>query len=365
MEFGFYLPVKIFFGDDVVVKNSSEFRKLGRKALIVTGRNSSKINGSLDDVIRALEKEEIEYKVFNEVEENPSLETIEKGAEIGKKFDAHFIIGVGGGSPLDASKAIALFIKNPDLNIDNAFTSEKLESIPVAAIATTSGTGSEVTQYSIVTVNKEKTKKNLGQEVFPKIAFLDSKYTSALSYEITVNTAIDAFTHLVEGYLNVNSTLASEIYGEKGFEIFSRCFKKLLDNNLDKKFREEVMAASTIAGIQIAQTGTSLPHGMGYALTYNKGLPHGLANGVLTIEYLKSFKEQSKIRRMLKLLDLKSIDELSQIFNKLFKVDIAITEQEIVEYATSFAANKAKLKNHTEVVTTEDIIKIYKNSLLK
>ncbi|MBU5455234.1 iron-containing alcohol dehydrogenase family protein [Caproiciproducens sp. MSJ-32] len=364
MEFIYSMPTKVYFGKDVILKNKEVFSSIGRKALIVTGRNSAKRNGSYNDVVKALSDSRIDYILFDEVEENPSLETIEKGSIIGKDNNVDFVIGIGGGSPMDASKAIAVFIKNPEVKKDNIFSQKQLKSIPVIAIATTSGTGSEVTQYSIVTSNKEKTKKNLGQSVFPVAAFLDSKYTFDLPYEITVNTAIDAFTHLVEGYLNTNSNYMSEIYGEKGFELFKYCFKKLINKELDSNFRNKVMLASTLAGIQIAQTGTSLPHGMGYPLTYFKGLPHGLANGVLTIEYLKSFKDKSKINRMLNLLGM-NLEELEDIFNKLINVNIEITEEEIINYSKSFVSNKSKLKNHTEKVELEDIIQIYKKSLLK
>lgn len=365
MEFIYSMPTKVYFGKDVILKNKEVFSSIGRKALIVTGRNSAKRNGSYNDVVKALSDSRIDYILFDEVEENPSLETIEKGSIIGKDNNVDFVIGIGGGSPMDASKAIAVFIKNPEVKKDNIFSQKQLKSIPVIAIATTSGTGSEVTQYSIVTSNKEKTKKNLGQSVFPVAAFLDSKYTFDLPYEITVNTAIDAFTHLVEGYLNTNSNYMSEIYGEKGFELFKYCFKKLVNKELDPDFRNKVMLASTLAGMQIAQTGTSLPHGMGYPLTYFKGLPHGLANGILTIEYLRSFKDKTKIYRMLNLLGMNKLEELENIFNKLININIEITEEEIIEYSKNFASNKGKLKNHTEKVELEDIIRIYKKSLLK
>lgn len=364
MDFKYEMPTRIFFGEEVVLKNKEVFSAIGSKALIVTGRRSAKTNGSYHDVSKALSTTGVDHLLFDEVEENPSLETIEKGSKIGKDNQVDFVIGIGGGSPMDAAKAIAVFIKNPDINMDNIFTSGKLESIPVVAVATTSGTGSEVTQYSIVTSNKEKTKKNLGQSIFPRLAFLDSKYTYNLPYDITVNTAIDAFTHLVEGYLNTNSTCMSDIFGEKGFELFKCCFDKLLSKELDQVFRSKVMMASALAGIQIAQNGTSLPHGMGYPLTYFKGLPHGLANGVLTIEYLKSFKDQTKIKRMLNVLGISKIEELEIIFNSLIDVKLDITAEEIKEYSINFYANKNKLKNHTEEVSLEDIIGIYSKSLI-
>lgn len=363
MKFNYFIPTEIYFGRGAIENNKDAMIKLGSKALIVTGKSSSKQNGSLDQVISALETLNIEYAIFDDVEENPSLETIEIAASLGKKLEVDFIIGIGGGSPLDASKAVALFIKNPHINKNNVFTSEKLQSIPVVAVPTTSGTGSEVTPYSIVTVHNEKTKKNLGQSIFPAIAYVDSSYTDNTPYPITVNTSVDAFTHLVESYLNMNATILSDTYAEKGFEIFKFCFESLIKKELTKEFREKVMLASLLGGIAIAQTGTSLPHGMGYALTYYKNLPHGLANGVLTVEYLKSFKNKDKIIKMLNILGIGDLEDLKGIFNSLFQVDIKLSSQEITEYASNFVQNKSKLKNHPEEVSIEVIKDIYRNSL--
>lgn len=362
MNFKYLMPTQIYFGRDVVLNNKEALSSIGKKALIVTGRSSAKKNGAYNDITKALSQGGIEYLLFDEVEENPSLETIEKGSQLGKDNHVDFVIGIGGGSPMDAAKAMAVFIKNPEISMDNIFSGRTLQNIPVVAVATTSGTGSEVTQYSIVTSNKEKTKKNLGQNIFPVIAFLDPKYTYDMPYDITVNTSIDAFTHLVEGYLNVNSTYMSDIYGEKGFQLFKSCFEKLVNKELDHEFRSDVMLASSLAGIQIAQSGTSLPHGMGYPLTYFKGVPHGLANGVLTIAYLKSFKDQSKIEKMLSILGLANLEELEIIFNKLIDVKIHISPEEIRTYADEFFSNKAKLKNHIEEIGLEDIVNIYSSS---
>ena len=124
------------------------------------------------------------------------------------------------------------------------------------------------------------------------------------------------------------------------------------------------MLASVMGRIQIAQTGTSLPHGMGYPLTYLKGLPHGLANGVLTIEYLKSFRDQRKINRMLRILGYDTLEELEDVFNQLIDIKVDITEEEIIDYSEQFISNKGKLKNHPEEITFKDIVRIYSKSLL-
>lgn len=364
MNFTYSMPTSIYFGEDVILSHQEAFEGLGVKALIVTGRRSAKANGSYDDVRKALEYLGVEHVLFDEVEENPSLETIDKASELGKNEEVDFVIGIGGGSPLDAAKAIAVFVKNPQVTSNTVFDQGPLEHLPVVAVATTSGTGSEVTQYSIVTCNKEETKKNLGQSIFPQIAFLDPKYTYDLPYTITVNTAIDAFTHLVEGYLSSQSTPVSEIYGKEGLALFRDCFKNLLEKELSEDFRAKMMYASMLAGIQIAQAGTSLPHGMGYALTYYKGLPHGLANGVLTTAYLGCFKDQEKVGTILNLIGVKDLEELQGILDRLIDIDIDITEEELQIYASSFAENMPKLKNHPEAVGREEILKIYMESLL-
>jgi alcohol dehydrogenase len=361
--FNYSMPTEIFFGRDCIKNNKNAMIKLGRSALIVTGKSSSKNNGSLEAVTKALESLNIHYVIYDDVEENPSLETVEKAATVGKNLKVDFVIGLGGGSPLDAAKAIAVFINNPHINMDNVFRSGKLQSLPVVAVPTTSGTGSEVTPYSIVTVHKEETKKNLGQNIFPAIAYLDSTYTDDLPYSITVNTAVDAFTHLVESYLNTNASVLSDTYAEKGFELFNFCFDSMLQKELTKDFRDKVMLASMLAGICIAQTGTSLPHGMGYSLTYYKNLPHGLANGVLTVEYLKTFRNKDKINKMLSILEIGDLEALKVILDSLFKVDLKLTEGEIAQYASSVTENKAKLKNHPDEVDVQIIEEIYRKSL--
>lgn len=364
MNFNYFMPTKIYFGEDVISKNKNLFKDFGKKAYVITGKHSSKENGSYNDVINSLELLKIQYIVFDEVEENPSLETIERAAEYGKKEEVDFIIGIGGGSPLDASKAIGFLINNKEFNKDNIFTAPNLKSIPVIAVPTTAGTGSEVTQYSIVTDHKEKTKRNLGQTIFPQVALVDPKYMMNMPYDITVNTAIDALSHLIEGYLNTNANVLSDMYAEKGLELFGKCLNGLITNNINYEVREKLMLSSNIAGILISQAGTSIPHGMGYSLTYFKGVPHGKANGMLLAEYMRMFKNKDKVNKVLNLINIESLDKLDEILKKLIKFDVNISENEIKDYTNAMVSNKAKLKNHPEEVQFDDIYNIYIKSLI-
>lgn len=364
MNMKFFMPTRVLVGKDIVLNSFQEFKAFGKKAFIITGNKSSKINGSLNDVEEALKKAEVEYVVFDAIEENPSIETIEKAATLGKDNKVDFVIGIGGGSPIDAAKAIAVMIKNPELKGSNLITTKKLESLDIISIPTTSGTGTETTQYSILTDHKDKTKKNLGQLTFPKLSLLDAKYTMNMSLEVTRNTGVDAFSHIVEGYLNKNASIITDALSEKALKIWGECIEALVTGNCDYEVREKLMIASTIAGMIIAQTGTSLPHGMGYPLTYFKGLPHGLANGCLYVEYLRVFKDREKVNNIPKLLGLTTYEKLEEVLEKLTKVDISITEEEIKEYTNSMISNKAKVQNHPEEVGFEEIYNMYLKSLV-
>lgn len=360
----YYLPTKIIFGQDGISKNKELLKELGSRALIVTGRYSAKASGALADMEKALEGLGVSYFIFDQVEENPSLETILEGRQLGLDKEVDFLVGIGGGSPMDAAKAISIFIKNPQLQGYDVFSSPQLEFLPVVAVATTSGTGSEVTQYSIVTSKKDRTKRNLGQQVFPELAFLDPRYTYSLSHEVTISTGVDAFTHLVEGYLSAKVDPYADILAERGFSLFKDIFPKMLAGDFDKDFRRDLMLASSLGGMVIAQNGTSLPHGMGYALTYFKGLPHGLANGVLTPAFLRAFEDTSRLEIMLGLLGLETLEELEELFANLIKIEMDISLDELKEYTKDFYSNREKLRNFPQNISIEGILEIYKDSLL-
>ncbi|MGB3366841.1 MAG: iron-containing alcohol dehydrogenase family protein [Acidaminobacteraceae bacterium] len=360
--FKYHMPTKIYFGENALNENYKEIQNYGSKALIVTGKNSSKKNGSLDELIKNLNDLSISYVIYDKVEENPSLETILDGSTLAKIKACDFVIGLGGGSPMDAAKAMAIYINNPDLKDDEIFKIKDLSSVPMLAIPTTSGTGSEVTQYSVITIHKEETKKNFGQVVFPKIAFIDPKYTYKSPLNVTINTAVDAFSHLLESYLNTNASSMSDGLCEDGFKLFAGVLDDMLELNITNKTRNSAMLMSTLAGMAIAQTGTSIPHGMGYAITYSKNLAHGKTNGMLMADYMLSFKDQNKVSKVFSLIEVNDAHEFKSMIGKLMPEKIVLTHDEIDKFTKDFLYNKAKLKNHTEEIGYDEVYMIYKKS---
>lgn len=367
----YYMPTRVVMGGDCICKNSKLFASLGKKALIVTGVHSAKINGSQEDIIKALESEEIDYLVFDKIRSNPTIAIIYEGAEVAKENNVDFIIAIGGGSPMDAAKGIALLAAQ-NISEENLFSgSYENKILPMAFVPTTSGTGSEVTKYSILTNDKAQTKTSIATElIFPTIAFLDSKYTNKLSVEVTINTAIDALSHAVEGMLSVKSSMITNALSEKSAQLIMACVPEMLkaikspsEADFSPQTRENLLQASFMAGVVIAQTGTTAVHAMGYSLTYFKHIDHGKANGILLAEYLRLVeKERSDLStEILLAMNLDSVDEFKDLM-KLLLGEEQINQEEINQYS-EMAIRTANIGNCIVKPTKENIAEMFKQSL--
>ena len=288
----YYMPTKIIKGEGCVL-DSPNLLILGKKAFIVTGKHSGALSGALDDVKSVLENNKIPYHVYDKIENNPEISDMAEGGRMCREFGADFIVAIGGGSPLDAAKAISVYCTNEpracsDFTLYDIFSGQfKNDPLPMCAIPTTAGTGSEVTPYSILTLHKEQTKRSFSSPlVFYKAAFLDPKYTANLPLQITRNTAVDAMCHLLEGYTNKKSSNLTDYMAIEGLRLIGECKNGLLTGEISMEERDKLLYASCLGGIVISQTGTTVVHSMGYALTYFHDIPHGMANGYLVYGYL-------------------------------------------------------------------------------
>lgn len=365
MDMHFYLPTEIVMEDGCVLRNKDKFKLLGKKALIVTGRNSARICGGLDDVVCVLSKNAQKYAIYDKVMSNPTIECVYDGAQFARETGADFVIAIGGGSPMDAAKAIALLavqdISREDLLKGN-YTGEIL---PTAFIPTTAGTGSEVTQYSILTDNEARTKVNISSRaLFPTLALLDGKYTAALSRDVAVNTAVDALTHGIESYLSLRSNKLTSTLALESISIISRCFEKLKNFTLSRGDRNQLLYASTLGGIVIAHTGTIAVHAMGYPLTYYKDIDHGRANGLLIGKYLRFVlrHEPDKIRDILIAMHLGSIDEFEVRLDGLLGEKESLTRDEIKKFC-DISINTRNVSNTANPPGYEDLLEMYASAL--
>ncbi len=364
MQFKFHMPTKAYFGEGCVSQYGSELTRFGDKAIIVTGGKSARASGALEDICNLLGQYNIEFSIFDKVENNPSTDTVKDGGIAARQAGACFVIGIGGGSPLDAAKAVAVLAVNdiePVQLFTNSFDSKPL---PIIAIPTTAGTGSEVTPYSILTRGDLKTKVSFGTpDTFPAVAFLDPRYTQSQPADVTVNTAIDALSHCAEGYLSKRSTPVSDMLAQEGIRLFGRCIEHLQRGKVDLADRGELLYASMLGGMVISHTGTTIVHGAGYNYTYFKGIPHGKANGYLMAEYLRFNYDhaKNKIDKLLDLLGLTCIDEFDNVIISLIGKAPCLTDAEIVEYAAITMTQRSTASNIRTVQAADDIEEILRN----
>jgi len=277
-----YNPCRIYFADNALQRARGFVSGFGTKAFIVTGKGSALRSGALDELLAVLREEQLGYHIFNKVKENPDMDLVMSGAAEFAVFDCNFIIAIGGGSPIDAAKAISLAVANK-LDKANLFNTQSFRTaVPVIAIPTTSGTGSEVTPYSVLTDQSSKKKAGFGSELaFPKLAVLEPRYTLSMSRSVTLHTGIDALSHLLEGiYSNKRSSLLYPLIFD-GIKTIYEYLPLVLAEPDNLAARNQMMKASLYGGLTIAHTSTTLQHSIGYPLTGVYDVPHGLANGVV------------------------------------------------------------------------------------
>ncbi len=284
----FYMPTRIFAEENAIKKHAGDLASFGKKALIVTGRRSAFANGSYDDLASALAEAGVDHVVFSEVEENPSVATVMKARDIGLANSVDFVIGIGGGSPLDAAKAISLMIAMADKGKDYLYAPDcPGKTLPIVAIPTTCGTGSEATAVSVITDREKMVKKSIAHKIFPDLALVDGRYLAGAPVSVLSNTAFDALTHLIESYLNSQATDFSRMCVDAGLRMWAKSLPVLRrEKTPDAADMKNMMLASTMAGMSIAHTATTIPHGLSYAVTTHLRVPHGKATAYFTAGYL-------------------------------------------------------------------------------
>lgn len=370
----FFAPTHVYLENDCVRSHKEELLSFGGRAFIVTGKHSSRSNGSLADVLAVLEEDGVPYLIYDEIEENPSVETVAAATEKGREFQADFVIGIGGGSPLDAAKAIALLLANPQEDADCLYEPKKLSALPVVAVPTTCGTGSEVTPNAVLTRHAFKTKKSISYNIYPKLALVDGKYLASASGRLLIHTAVDALAHCVESRLHVKANVYNHMFSEYGLALWHKiilALTRIADHPetapkelLTDADYETLMLASTVAGMAIAQTTTSLPHALSYEITYNHGVPHGKACGIFLAAYMDEYakNQPEDVDRVLSLLGFRSTKEFGAFLRHLLGT-VAVPAADIALYADNIMANASKLATYPFPIDRDAIAGILAQSL--
>lgn len=370
MKLDFYMPARLITGENCISRNAGLFA-LGKKCVIVTGRRSAKASGALGDVTAALDAAGVEYTLFDKIGENPLLSVCAEGGRIAAQSGAEFIVGIGGGSPLDAAKAVAAFAANDGIEPLEIFKVSALKpSLPLIGIPTTAGTGSEVNPYSILTLDGEGKKRTFNSPYsYFKYAFVDPKYTRSLGREYSVSTALDAFCHCIESYLSPKSTDASRmfaVYGAKHIWNVLTAGEQAQGEDVDSggytyAQREALSYAATAGGIAINTTGTGFPHPLGYNLTLDRGVPHGKACAAFTGAYITYNRRNPEGTRLLDEFAAAigaDVSEIAEVIPKLANVSMKLDATTIDRYVEK-VKSASNYANSPYKITEREMAEIY------
>ena len=300
MSFQMYVPTRILFGKGQL-EGLHKQKLPGKKAMIVISNGkSTKRNGALEKTEKELKLAGAETVLFDKIMPNPLKQTIMEGAAFAKENHCDFIVALGGGSVMDASKAIAAMAANDGELWDyiSGGTGKGLplvqEPLPVIAITTTAGTGSEVDQWGVV--SNEETDEKIGfggyDSLFPQIAIVDPQLMKSVPAEFTAYQGFDALFHSVECYISAAANLMSDMYALTAIENIGAYLARAVKDGSDMEAREHVAFANTLSGVVMTISSCTSEHSMEHAMSaYHHDLPHGAGLIMISKAYFTYFIE--------------------------------------------------------------------------
>jgi alcohol dehydrogenase class IV len=284
----FTSPRTIVFGE-----NALEYLKTveGKRAFIVTDRVIRKL-GFADKVAGYVKQAGLKVEIFDEVETEPSAENVTRGAELARKYGPDWFVGLGGGSSIDAAKAIWVLYERPDMEVAAINPLEKLglrKKARLICIPTTSGTGSDATWVTMITDVKECRKMELtSREIVADIDILDPELAKSMPPRVAADTGLDALTHAIEGYVSQWRNDFSDALAIKAIQVIFKYLPRAYKNPEDKEAKERMHNAATMAGISFSNSQVGIAHAMGHSLGAIFHVPHGRSVGLFlscSIEY--------------------------------------------------------------------------------
>lgn len=376
----FVIPNHTVVGTNVLGEAAPLLKKMGNKAFIVTGRHVA-VSDMMKQLTALLDENGIDCVIFDGITGEPTDTMIEKGVEMLKSSGCDFIIGIGGGSPLDSAKAIAAMAVNEGSIADYNGKEIMGEILPLAAIPTTAGTGSEATKFTVITDSEKGIKMLLkGDVLVPKLAIVDSSFTVGAPKSVTSATGLDALTHAVEAYtsrkaFSMTDTLA--VSAVKRIMKYLPIAYREPDNSLA---REQMSIAVLEAGICINNSSVTIVHGMSRPIGALFHVPHGMSNAMLLKECLSfavsgAYEKFANLGRETGVASDSDSDEtaaekfIDSLQNICDVCEIPTLEQygidrdeyysKILKMATDAVASGSPA-NTVKEVTVDDCIEIYK-----
>jgi len=342
------IPTKVFFGDGKIEILKQLLSEKEKNVLIITDHNLISHTNIIQKVEAILSEKRI--FIYKEIEENPSVTTVEYGVKAFKNHSIDLVIGIGGGSCMDTAKGISLRLANPG-NITEYINKKEVvnDPLPLICIPTTSGTGSEVTPFAVFT-DRQKGSKNalVHDKIYPKYSIIDPELSHSMPTSLILDTGLDALGHSIEAYL---STIASEETQNISVEAIQTVANNLENALLkDPASMGKMAYASMLGGLAISQASTILPHIMGYPLTVYYNIPHGRAGMILLPAFMRLLKRDQLIKSKSGGID-QLLDEKTGLEGFLERLGVSAK-------LSDYGVKKTDIGSFIEKVIKKDDIKI-------
>ena len=362
---------------------SDEIKKMARqKALIVCDRGITLL-GLVTPLLDSLKNAGIDCEVFSGVEADPSLRLLEESRKVTETFDADLVIGLGGGSSLDAAKLISVMLTNDGpanayYGIDNI----PKPGLPMVLIPTTAGTGSEVTNISVMEDPETGLKKAMiSDHLYARMALLDPLLTLGLPQRLTATTGMDALVHAIESFVGVRASVFTDTLNLQAITIIARNLRQAYANGQNTQAREAMLNASCLAGMAFCNTQNGLDHAMALSIGSKYHLPHGLATAfilpmVMEFNYIANPRKFSAIAEAFgenirtlpiheaALLSVKAIKSLLNDLDISFRLaDYGAQEKHFHEIAEAAMSAGQLISNNPRQVTVQDVMNILKANM--
>ncbi|MCT4620785.1 MAG: iron-containing alcohol dehydrogenase [Marinisporobacter sp.] len=333
----FTIPRDVYFGEGA----TEELKNLkGKRAVIVIGGGSIKRSGALDKIEGYLKEAGMETKLIEGVESDPSVETVMNGVALMQEFKPDWIVGIGGGSPIDAAKAMWIFYEYPEFTFEEAAKPFSLPTLRTkakfAAITTTSGTGTEVTSFSVITDNKTGIKYPIADyNITPDVAIVDTDLAQTMSPKLVAHTGMDALTHAFEAYVSTVRTAFTDALAMKSIEMMKDNLLKSFEG--DQEARSKMHLAQCLAGMAFSNAILGIVHSMAHKTGKIFNIPHGCANAIY-LPYVIQFntktagKTYADIAKRLGLVGnneeelVNALVEMVRDFNKKMNIPLTLKE---------------------------------------
>lgn len=306
-NFIFKMPTRIVFGENASLNLSNLLSNYEvSNVMIITGPRVSKTT-AFTKLINKLNADNILFSVFSDTEQDPSIESIDGAAEVLKKSGANGVVAIGGGSVIDTAKAITMLATNEGSVRDYLYGGTKTvknKLIPLIAIPTTAGSGSEVTASSVVTDNQNNIKLSVTHEyLIPLVAVIDPVMQVDMPPMVTASTGMDALTHAIEAYVSLNAEPISDAYAEMAIRLISENIRTATYKPMDLEARANMAIASTLAAAAFVNGGLGAVHGIAQSMGGIAHTPHGIANSLL-LPYVLELNVKGNPKKFAKIAEL-------------------------------------------------------------